>query len=203
MAGYREFDELISPKTNLLRYIQKGVLWVQERPLYIVELIKESDISYVMVYKVHPGTEKNPQKLAVEVVNKQNVFSPTTILGQLATKFKQPKVTKKWVPKDPVFVAPVISDGLSTFTGERGPGFFERDEDRISVEGGKRKVTRGKNTGIFIGLSSIVWEDRVSIPTDSLLKTLTQYRQEMFYDFEGNNSSLDNPLSTYYEGGKL
>lgn len=203
MAEYQEFNGLISPQTNLLRYIQKGVLWVNDEPLYMIELIKEQDLSYVMVYRVHPGTKKFPKKLAVEVATKDNKFGTTTKLGQLANALIPSKTVKKWVPRDPLFVAPVIPNGISTFTGKREPGFFERDEDRIAVEGGKKKMIRGNNTGVFVGLSSIIWEEKFTIPTDSLVKTLTQYKEDMFFDLEGNNTNLDNPLSSYYKEGKM
>jgi hypothetical protein len=198
MAGYREWDELITPKANQLTYIRKGVLWVEKFPHYIVELIKEENLSYVMVYRVHPGTEDNPKKLAQELVTQQNIFSNNTRLGQLANTIIPKRSSKKWIPKDPIFVAPVLPDRVSTFTGKREAGFFEREEDRIVVQGGEKKLIRGSNTGVFIGLSSIEWEEKFSIPTDSLVKTLTQYKQDMFYDLSGNNNDKGNPLSTYY-----
>lgn len=196
-----DFD-LVTPKANQLTYIKKGVLWIEKKPYYIVELIKEANIAYVMVYRAHPGTESNPQKLAAEVTEQVGLFSSTTRLGQLANSLFPAKQIKKWIPKDPVFVAPVIPNRQNTFTGVYEEGFFEREEDRVVVQGGEKRMARGKNTGVFIGLSSIVWEDRVKIPTASLVKVLKDYqKQDLFFDIEGNNNDNSNPLASYYKGG--
>jgi hypothetical protein len=197
-----EFDELITPKANQLTYVRKGVLWIQKKPHYIVELIKEQNIAYVMVYKVHPDTDENPQKLADELITKTNVFSNNTLLGQLANQIIPSKTGRKWIPKPPVFVAPVIPNRQNTFTGKIEEGFFEREEDRVVVTAGEAKIARGNNTGVFVGLSSIDWEPKVTIPTESLVKTLRAYQAEMFFDLTGNNEDKGNPLSTYYRGGQ-
>lgn len=194
---------LISPKANQLTYIKKGVLWVAQKPYYIVELVKENSFSYVMVYKVHPGTDKDPHKLAQEVVDNQPRFSNQTRLGQIANSMFPTKATKRWVVKDPVYVAPTVPNRMNTFTGQYEEGFFDREEDKIVVIGGKPMMDRGANTGVFIGLSSITWEDKVRIPTDSLVKVLRNYQQQdLFFDLQGNNNSNSNPLSSYYKGGQ-
>jgi hypothetical protein len=200
MTQFGEWGDIATPKGNLLKYIKKGVLWLEKKPYYIVELIKEENLAYVMVYRVHPGTEENPQKLAEEMDVGQPRFSTNTRLGQLANMLFPTKQSKKWVPKDPVFVAPVVPHRPNTFTGKYEEGFFEREEDRIVVTGGEKKYIRGRNTGVFIGLSSIVWEDRVTIPTDSLVKTLREYEKDMFFDLDGNNNDKNNPLSSFYKG---
>ena len=192
-------NDLPTMKGDLLKYIQKGVLWIEKKPYYIVELIKEENLAYVMVYKVHPGTEKNPQKLAQEVVDNKPRFSNQTRLGQLANAMFPLKAIKKWVPYPPAFVAPVIPNKPNTFTGKFESGFFEREEDRVIVEGGEKKIIRGKNTGVFIGLSSIDWEDKITIPTQSVLEVLKGYKEAAFYDFEQGSDS-NNPLSRYYNG---
>lgn len=188
---------------NLLTYIKRGVLWVQSKPYYIVELIKEGELSFVTVYGVQPGTEDNPKKAAYEVQNKANRFSINTLLGQLANVMFPVKQTTKWVEKDPIFVAPVIPNQVSTFTGNVEAGFFEREPDTVTVQAGEKKLVRGRNTGVFVGLSSVTWEDKVHIPTDSLVKALRHYQsQSDFFDLSGNNNNTHNPLSTYYRGGK-
>jgi len=200
----QEWENLITPKTDLLRYIRKGVLIVQKKPFYIVELIKEQNTAYVIVYKVHPGTDDNPQKLAVEEKKRINTFSTNTLLGNLANRLIPGKMSRKWVPKPPVFIAPVVLNQVDTFTGKREAGFFEREEDRVVVEAGEKKLKRGDNTGVFIGLSSVTWDDKVTIPTESLVKALIQHNQgNDFFDLEGTNEDKSNPLSTYFNGGKL
>lgn len=198
-------DNLPTPKGDGLTYIRRGVLYVQKKPHYIVELIKEDTASYVMVYAVHPPNDTNdkqekPKKLAREVTKKQNVFSKNTLLGQLANRMIPAKSTSRWIPNGPLFIAPVIPNQVATLTGKVEEGFFEREPDREAVLGGERKMVRGEATGVFVGLSSIVWEDKVTIPTESLIKALTEYKQDMFYDLEGDNNNQDNPLSTYYQG---
>ena len=198
-------DQLITPDTNLLTYIKKGVLWIQKKPFYIVELVKEANSAFVMVYKVHPSTDEKaePKKLAVEQVTQQHKFSQDTLLGQLANRLIPNRKGKKWVAKPPVFIAPVLPNRMNTFTGKWEAGFFERGEDRVIVQGGEKKYIRGENTGVFIGLSSITWEDKVTIPTESLVAVLTQYKQsDDFFDLSGNNNDTSNPLSQFYRGGK-
>lgn len=185
-------------KPEGLMYIKKGVLWVQKKPYYVVDLITEGEFTYVMVYKVHPNTEDNPQKLAIEKKTKKDRFNNTSILGQLANTMFPAKVITKWEPKPPVFIAPIIPNQVSTFTGKRESGFFERTEDRLIVEGGAKKYIRGENTGVFIGLSSIEWDSKVSIPTTSLIKALKEQQAGMFFDLQGNNQDNSNPLSTYF-----
>lgn len=201
MDNYQKpWEDLPTPKGDQLTYIRKGVLWVQKNPHYIVELIKEPRETYVMVYGVHPDTKDNPQKKAQEVVRRKNVFSPNTLLGKLASAVLPVKSTKKWVPEPPLFVAPIIPNQIATLTGKRESGFFEREPDRMTSQAGERKLVRGRNTGVFIGLSSIDWEEGYTIPTQSIVKTLTEYKQDLFFDLEGRNEDSGNPLSTYYKG---
>jgi hypothetical protein len=195
--------ELVRPKTELLVYSRRGVLYVQGKPHYIVELTKEQGVLYAVVYRTQDGTEDNPQKRAIEHVDTSNRFSDTTLLGKLANQLFPSKKRKKWVVQDPVFIAPVLPNRPCTFTGKIEAGFFEREPDRMGTVAGERKLIRGINTGVFIGLSAIVWEDKWTISTDSLVRALTQYKQaEGFYDLTGNNKDEDNPLATYYKGGE-
>lgn len=192
------FADIPEEKAQYLTYMKKGVLWVEKKPYYIVELIKEPEAYYAVVYGVHPGTEKNPQKAAREVKKEENRFSPATRLGQLASLLLPSKKHIKLEPKPPLFIAPIIPNQVATLTGKREDGFFEREPDKITTIGGEKKYVRGKNTGVFIGLSSIEWEDKIIIPKDSILKALNRYKDDMFYDFTGNNEDTGNPLSRYY-----
>lgn len=196
-------ENLIAPNTDSLTYIKKGVLWVQQKPYYIVELIKEGPVSYVTVYAVQPGTDSNPQKAAIEQQIKGNRFQGNTLLAQLANVMFPSKQSAKWIVKDPLFIAPVVPNQINTFTGQVESGFFEREADEVKNIGGKIQMLRGRNTGVFIGLSSVTWEDKVHIQTASLVKALRQYQADSnFFDLTGNNNSTSNPLSTYYKGGQ-
>lgn len=194
------FADIPEEKAQYLTYMKKGVLWVEKKPYYIIELVKEPEAYYAVVYGVHPGTEKNPQKAAIAVKKEENRFSPATRLGQLASLLLPSKKHIKLEPKPPLFIAPIIPNQVATLTGKREDGFFEREPDKITTIGGEKKYVRGKNTGVFIGLSSIEWEDKIIIPKDSILKALNRYKDDMFYDFTGNNEDTGNPLSRYYRG---
>lgn len=193
------WDNMPTPDGEKITYVKKGVLWVEKEPHYIIELIKEPDSTYVMIYAPHPNSIKNPTKKAKEVVINKDVFSKVTRLGQLANALIPVKQSKKWLPEEPLFVAPLIAEYTATLTGKKESGFFEREPDRTQFEAGELKIKRGRNTGVFIGMSSIEWQDGFTIPTKSILDTLTAYNQDIFYDLGGNNSDTGNPLSRYYK----
>lgn len=193
------FDET---KGKELTYIQKGVLWVQEEPYYIIEKVIEPNITYVIVYDVHPDTKSNPKKKAELKTKKAVSYSDKTLLGKIANKLKPQKKTKKWVPKPPLFIAPVIPNYQATLTGKWESGFFERLPDEWTVREGKKVLVRGKNTGVFIGLSSVDWEDKIVIPAESVVKSVHSMKEAFFFDFEGDNDNTDNPLSSYYGKGR-
>jgi len=194
--------KLIDLDKDKLEYHKSGCLFVKGEPVYIVDLVKEGNLSYVVVYAADPTEKANPRKQAVkQVVKGGSFFSPATLLGRLANEKFPAKKQEKWVEKPPLFVAPVIPKYVSTLTGKEESGFFEREPDSLTTVAGERSLRRGKNTGVFIGLSSIVWEEGFKIPTQSLVDALIQHQQrDGFYDFTGNDSSPDNPLGRGYRG---
>lgn len=195
-------EDLVTPQEGQLTYAQRGVLWLNKEPFYIVDLIKEGGVSFVVVYDVQEGTKKNPQKAYHIESGVDRVFGKGTKLGQLATKFITAQQVKRMVIKDPIFTAPVLPNQQDTFTGKKESGFFEREADRLTTIEGKRTLVRGNNSGVYIGLSSIVWEDRVTVPTASILKSLIRSKnQDSFYDLEGQDDSSSNPLGSNYRGG--
>lgn len=200
------WDDIPKPDGERLTYIKRGVVWVEKKPYYIVDLIKEPEHIYVMVYGVHPNTEKDPKKLAKEVKIKNDTFSNATRLGTIANALVPKKTTFKWVVEPPLFVAPIIPEHTATLTGRIESGFFEREPDQRTTVAGERKINRGRNTGVFIGMSSVVWEEGFKVPTESIIKSLQDYQQGGFYDLEGNNQDKDNPLSQFYgnsRGGQV
>ncbi|USL89341.1 hypothetical protein vBBceHLY2_00065 [Bacillus phage vB_BceH_LY2] len=200
-----EHTESILDLTNkYLTYRRRGCLSVAGEPTYIVELVKEYDTAlYACVYECHPhpkGTKGlRPRKKAVEVEVKKNVFSNNTVLGQIANKLIPTKVEKKWVESEPIFISPIVV-GVSTLTGKKEEGFYERTPDVQRNIGGKLKWVEGEYSGVFVGLSSIVWYNDYSVTTDSIVKALIKEQQEKsnFYDLEINNNDPNNPLSRYY-----
>jgi hypothetical protein len=196
-----EEQKLLSFDAEDLTYVRRGVLWVKGEPHYIIELFLEKNVMYVMVYDVEPGTIHNPQKAMFPAQERKFYFSQRTELGKLANSMFKPPKTRNRKDKPALFVAPVIPGGVATLTRKEEAGFFEREPDKLMQgEGGKLVFRRGENTRVFIGLSSIDWEDKIRVPTESLVKNLTRraYYGDSFYDLEGDNASDNNPLSTYY-----
>lgn len=172
--------------------IRRGVLslktkvndTVEEKPIYIVELAEElSGTDIVSVYKVK-AIDGTVQKDYIEerVTPK---FKSTTFLGELAQKVKGKSIKeqRRVETKPPLFLAPVVN-GVDTFTGIEGRGFYEREEDRhILLPDGKPGIAYGDNTGVFIGLSSIRW-DKVYVDVDSIAKGYLSQKQ-IWFNLEG------------------
>lgn len=181
-------ESILNLTTKYLTYRRRGCLSVAGEPTYIVELVKEPDTAlYAVVYDVHPqpkgATGVRPKKKAIEVEIKKNVFSNNTVLGQLANKMIPTKVEKKWVEDEPLFISPVVQ-GVSTLTGKKEEGFYEKEREvKRHVQGGVI-WTGGNPTGVFVGLSSVVWFEDYSIPAESIVGALVREQQEKdnFYD---------------------
>lgn len=189
------------PNPELLTYVQTGVLWIKDDPIYVIDLVKKENIAIVHVFAVHDKKDQKPKKRAVLIRQQVTRFSPKTKLGELANNFLPAKTIEKWVVSPPLFTAPIVQGYRDTFSQRQEPGFFEREPDTETAFNGERKIIRGKNTGVFIGLSSIVWEDKIRISQESLAQAITQYRQgNSFYDFTGRDDDPNNPLSNKYNG---
>lgn len=90
---------------------------------------------------------------------KQPLFSDKTKLGALkAMQLKDKNVSVKTVKEyqPPKFIT-TIEEGVDTFTGNRGQGFYE--EEPTSYDLRNKSYIRGKRTGVFIGLDSFKWGD--------------------------------------------
>lgn len=193
--------KLIDLDKDKLEYHKQGVLFIQKTPTYIIDMVREGNLSYVIVYAADP-TSKEPRKAySIQRRGEAPRFNPNTRLGALANNYFPPKKQQVRVDNPPLFVAPVIPSYTDTFTGKQESGFFEREPDKETTVAGERVLQRGKNTGVFIGLSSIVWEEGFKIPTKSLVDALIQHQQgDGFYDFTGGNNRPDNPLGRGYQG---
>lgn len=166
---------------DLPRLIHYGVLTIQKKPLYIVEVMAEKvDIpsQYVTVYAVEP--ESKPPIKAYERVVKNQGFKETTTLGLLASKLYKPKNKEYKRVKPPLFMTELVY-GTDTFTGKYGKGFYEREQDTVKVVNGKPQVIFGEKTGVFIGLDSIGWEKIVVAPDDILEEYLARKRLWYLY----------------------
>jgi len=195
-----EQNKLINLDKNKLEYHRSGVLFIQGTPSYIIDMVKEGNLSYVIEYAADPTSKQPIKAYSLQKRGEVPRFSPNTRLGVLANRMFPAKKQEVRVDNPPLFVAPVIPRYTNTFTGEEESGFFEREPDKATTVGGERTLQRGKNTGVFIGLSSIVWDEKYTIPTKSLVEALIQHQQgDGFYDFTGNDKP-DNPLGRNYQG---
>ncbi|AQN32513.1 hypothetical protein BCP12_095 [Bacillus phage BCP12] len=110
-------EELINISGSDLAYHRKGVLLVDNKPHYIVELVKEPHTAlYAAVYAVHPGTDKYPKKRAMQKEGFVGRFNGTTRLAQIANALFPAKRVIGWEEEPPLFVAPIVSGQISTFT---------------------------------------------------------------------------------------
>lgn len=196
-----------NPNESLIQYIKRGVLWVQKKPVYIIELINEKDTAYIAAYAVQEENidpKAPPIKRGRFEVKPTTQFSKTTTLSKLADTIysKSKKAVRAWKSDPPIFVCPVVHNQQDTFSGKIGSGFFEHTQDRWTTLNGQRKYERGAPTGVFIGLDSIVWEDKVTIPADSFVKAFAAEGASTFYDLTGEdkNENPDNPLGGAYRG---
>ncbi|QEM43230.1 hypothetical protein CHOTACABRAS_176 [Bacillus phage Chotacabras] len=199
-------QDIFTLTNKYLTYYKRGCLSVNGEPLYIVELVKEPGTAlYAVVYDVHTphpvGQGIKPKKKARKVSTKINTFSTKTLLGRIANSVIPSKKQDTWVEEPCLFIAPIVPNGISTLTGKREDGFFERERDIQRSVGGELKWERGANTGVFIGLSSITWFEDLSIPIESIVKAIIKEQQEQsdFFDLTGNNEDSSNPLSRYYK----
>ena len=167
-----ELEELGMPTK-----VHTGVLYVNKRPVYIVEVIEErgEPAEYVTVYAAHTpktvrGQENSEDVTPVKAFDtvKQEIgkIKDTTVLGKLANKIHKPKYKLKQVVKPPLFMTDILP-GVDTFTGKEGRGFYEREKDRVVI-GKEMKVIHGERTGVFIAFDSIVWE-KTKVPTNNIL----------------------------------
>ncbi|AMB18721.1 hypothetical protein BH780_gp138 [Bacillus phage Eldridge] len=198
-----EQNKLIDLDKNKLEYHRQGTLFIQGVPTYIIDMVKEGDLLYVIVYAADSASKEPRKAYTLQRRGEVPRFSSNTRLGVLANTLFPPKKQQVRVDNPPVFVAPVIPRFTNTFTGKEESGFFEREPDKLTTVAGERTLQRGKNTGVFIGLSSIVWDEKYTIPTKSLVDALIRHQQaDGFYDFTDGGDNKDNPLGRNYQGGE-
>lgn len=178
-----ELDSLDTPTR-----IHTGVLYVQKKPIYIIEVVEEhgNPAEYVTIYDAHqPRTlsredlvDITPVKAYDRVEKEIGKIKDTTILGQLASKINKPTKKIIHITKPPLFMTD-IQVGVDTFTGKEGKGFYEREKDVVRITGKGMDIKHGDRTGVFISFDSIVWE-KLKIPTDDVLMDY-QARKTLFF----------------------
>ena len=162
----------------------KGVLWYEDKPVYIVEVSKQYGIRKAIVYEV---SEKDYRSFKVvrpawrpvdgsadERIVKESIFS---------TKHNK-NISRKTinVENPPLFTAPIL-ESTSTISNTIQEGFYER-------------VRRGNTSemvpsGAFIGMDDITWEDNANINLDDLVKELSRASKADMYEKYGLNNHKD------------
>ncbi|AID17125.1 hypothetical protein QLX41_gp037 [Listeria phage LMTA-94] len=153
--------------------MRRGILYIRKKPEYIVEYVEEasSDTLMVSVFAVQPKSK--PPLKAWTLVDKTFQYNTGTTLGLLAKELKHvPKKTEKR-ENPPLFIAPAL-DGVDTFTGRAGKGFYDREPDRATSDG---KIVQGKHTGVFVGFDSITWEKAIVLTEEIASRYLTARAQ--------------------------
>lgn len=147
-------------------------------PVYLCEIVEEGrEKRFVSVYKPH--SKDAPWTKRYNLVDVKQGVTGTTTLARVAQEVFGPTRTgKKRVEEMPVFVAPLLQ-GVDTFTGEHGLGFWEREQDRVLINGSKTTVEHGKRTGVFICLTTLEWAEPV-VPTGDLV-TRSRAQETLWY----------------------
>lgn len=154
---------------NTPRMTHKGVIHVNQKPVYIIEVVEESagqSTQYATLYTVQ--RDSNPPIKSYKTIKKSKGFKSTTVLGKLADSMFKPTSHLVRQEEPPAFMVDLMY-GKDTFTGVEGKGFYEREQDVIQVTAGGVKVKPGELTGVFIALSSVVWE-KMTVSTEDILQ---------------------------------
>ena len=146
----------------------------KKEPLYIAEYFGGDPTNSIALYKVKKvkmagSDEEYYDKDFTETEINNNPYSPSTFLGKLANNsFKTKKKTVRQY-KLPLFIT-TIEDGVDSFTGKKGPGFYEEEPGKSVLHDptGKRYRTweEGKRTGVFLCLSSFKWTEVPYVPKE-------------------------------------
>lgn len=162
-----DFPDLVHRGLLRMNLIDPHTKEKVKTPVYLCEIIEEQrERRFVSVYKPHSINE--PWTKRYNTVDVKQGITGTTTLARIAQDvFGPSKVSKKRIEEMPVFVAPLLI-GVDTFTGASGLGFWEREQDRVLVNGTKTTIEHGKRTGVFICLSTLEWAEPV-VPTGDLV----------------------------------
>lgn len=187
-----------------LHYTQRGVLYIEQVPVFIVDLHKFSDTLYAVVFDVEDRKAAYPRKkLKTEQRKLMPKFLKTTKLGSLFAAMSGSSGEEETIDvkeeERPLFMAPVLPDQICSITKTMQSAFFEREPDRLDTRfGGKeRRMLRGRNTGAIIGLSAILW-DKPKADVSSVVKSVKGTEDPMYFDLL-QSKDMPNPLKEYYD----
>lgn len=188
----REFTNYIANAT-FPPLVHRGVLRLKGKdsegratyePIYLVEMLEVEGVKeLVTVFKPHPDSsiEKPIRDYTLRTVEK--TYSKKTRLGKLASTLNSDSKGNIILEKPPLFMA-MIEQGVDTFSGKAELGFKEKEPDTTTIDKGKLVTIHGGDTGVFIGLSSIKWNETV-VATEELLRKIRSRQEVLSYGFGG------------------
>lgn len=152
---------------------REGILSINKVPRYIV---RQTDFpggeSVVGVYKV---SERDYKASKGKVINKDwetkqepSHFSGDTLLAGIA---KSKETRKNIKVEKPALYTSRVQNGIGTFGGKEGLGFFEYEPEEYSAI--QHKYLPSKPTGVFILLDDIKWTTDTNMDEKALIRLLT------------------------------
>lgn len=166
-----------------------GILWVKHKPVYIVRLTEfPGGESAVGVYGISKEDYKNSKGKVVNkdwhtVIDKVPFAENSSVLANIArSKFK----AKKHKVEKPALFTARVQNGVSTFGGKEGYGFYELTPDHRDAQ--TNRWIQGNRTGVFILLDDIKWDDITRYDEDALINLLKESEKgnESIYRLDGN-----------------
>lgn len=162
---------------------REGVLKFKGEPRYIVRQTDfPSGESVVGVYNVSKETYKESNgKMIVKdwsYEQKPSEFRGETPLAEIARK-KEKKVMQR--REKPALYTSRVMNGISTFGGKEGLGFYEYTPERYNPI--KHGYEQSEKTGVFILLDDIKWLNELHMDNKELMKLLTEVPKETWEGF--------------------
>lgn len=173
---------------NIMMY-QDGVLWYDNKPIYIIKAIKKGSSHWVFVYEVSMSDYQESIKRDKDrpvIIKKhssvrvtQPTYGDSAIGSVLNSNREEDKISEQYNPY--LFQAPVVY-GKSSLTDVEQDGFYEKNY--YYDKGGNKELLP---TGVFIGMRDITWEtDSYKFDLNSMSEEIQRADREEAY----NRSSL-------------
>ena len=153
---------------------REGILKFKGEPRYIVRQTDfPSGESVVGVYDVSKETYKSSRG---KMVVKDWSYEPTpsqflgkTPLSEIARSKEKKSYRRK---EKPALYTSKVVNGISTFGGQEGLGFYEYTPERYNPV--RRAYDPSEKTGVFILLDDVQWYNELHMDNRELMKLLTE-----------------------------